>query len=175
MQHIEAHPEEWDQAQWICGTRACLAGRIVLQAGATPDPDVPKGWSSDLAILDGYGVSIPDAARRIAGLTWAEGQHLFHASVTLEEMCHDTTRITNDLAMDCNPYGSMRLHHHWWTDATGATIVSAHRRTVFVYDAPRHTIIDFPTRALAYDYASDIATARLLDYDRNTEPPEVPA
>jgi hypothetical protein len=40
LDHIEAHPEEWDQESWgrqtACGTTACLAGHIALMDGWTP-------------------------------------------------------------------------------------------------------------------------------------------
>ena len=40
LDHIEAHPEEWDQHHWglktSCGTVACLAGHITLADGWTP-------------------------------------------------------------------------------------------------------------------------------------------
>jgi hypothetical protein len=50
LAHIDEHPEDWDQSQWVCGTHACVAGRICLQAGIT-DPD--GGWSAQaLALLE---------------------------------------------------------------------------------------------------------------------------
>jgi hypothetical protein len=40
LDHIEAHPEEWEQELWgkrqPCGTTACLAGHITLIDGWTP-------------------------------------------------------------------------------------------------------------------------------------------
>jgi hypothetical protein len=41
LDHIEAHPEEWNQGSWGqtvqgCGTTACLAGHIALLDGWTP-------------------------------------------------------------------------------------------------------------------------------------------
>ncbi len=29
LKYIEEHPEEWDQAEWFCGTVACFAGHVV--------------------------------------------------------------------------------------------------------------------------------------------------
>lgn len=45
LHHIRTHPEEWDQTLWIgtptkhdhCGTTACIAGRVAIQNGWTPD------------------------------------------------------------------------------------------------------------------------------------------
>lgn len=56
LDHIEAHPEEWDQRHWglstSCGTVACLAGHITLADGWTPvlDKDITdqhgnKAWA----------------------------------------------------------------------------------------------------------------------------------
>jgi hypothetical protein len=37
LRHIQAHPGEWDQSDWLtvteCGTAACLAGHVVLREG----------------------------------------------------------------------------------------------------------------------------------------------
>ena len=38
LAHIDAHPDEWDQSAWVCGTSACVAGRIVLQNVPNFDP-----------------------------------------------------------------------------------------------------------------------------------------
>lgn len=40
LDHIDAHPESWDQANWItltdCGTAACFAGWTCLLSGDEP-------------------------------------------------------------------------------------------------------------------------------------------
>lgn len=33
LDHIDAHPEEWDQATWHCGTAACFAGHALRLSG----------------------------------------------------------------------------------------------------------------------------------------------
>lgn len=175
MDHILNFPGEWDQNNWICGTNACLAGRIVLQADAQPYIYDDGPDTDTVTDRGGYVRRVDEFAADLAGLTQAEAQHLFHASVRLDELCQDTARLVQDNAVHCNPYGYMRTHHHRWMDSTGATVVSAHRRTSFVKDGHCITTVDHPTRAGAYDYASDVATARLLDYDTNDAPPEVPA
>jgi hypothetical protein len=38
LAYIDAHPDEWDQSTWMCGTSACVAGRIVLQNVPNFDP-----------------------------------------------------------------------------------------------------------------------------------------
>lgn len=34
LAYIEAHPEEWDQSKWRCGTGACFAGHAAILHGA---------------------------------------------------------------------------------------------------------------------------------------------
>src|SRR5690349_14395048 len=93
MTHITLHPEQHDQRVWFCRTTACLAGRLALQAGAEEcflhtDTEPPC-----MITVDGRHLSVQEVAEESAGLTRAEGQHLFHASTTLEDMCHDTARL----------------------------------------------------------------------------------
>ena len=60
MAHIEAHPEEWEQATWIssCGTKACLAGRMALLDGKTHEwfeldkSDDVGDWAADVLGVD---------------------------------------------------------------------------------------------------------------------------
>lgn len=37
LDHIDAHPENWDQRRWWCGTGGCFAGWTVQLAGEDPD------------------------------------------------------------------------------------------------------------------------------------------
>jgi hypothetical protein len=37
LDHIDAHPENWNQAHWWCGTSGCFAGWTVQLSGETPD------------------------------------------------------------------------------------------------------------------------------------------
>jgi hypothetical protein len=46
LEHIEAHPEEWNQEKWHCGSAYCFAGHAATLSGAVfvttpgdPDPD----------------------------------------------------------------------------------------------------------------------------------------
>lgn len=34
IDHIDAHPQSWDQEHWVCGTSACFAGWAVRLSGA---------------------------------------------------------------------------------------------------------------------------------------------
>lgn len=57
LEHITAHPEEWDQSQWagrdsLCGTSCCLAGMIAVQQGYKLDFEAGDSATS-YAIKDG--------------------------------------------------------------------------------------------------------------------------
>jgi len=58
LDHIDAHPEQWNQGQWIgeaeCGTVGCFAGWAVMLSGGRRDPD--SGLVVGLADLDGFDV-----------------------------------------------------------------------------------------------------------------------
>jgi hypothetical protein len=69
LEHITAHPEEWDQDQWaargiVCGTSCCLAGTIALQQGYAFDFHPIGGGqaSASYATKDGLSAYIPYAA-----------------------------------------------------------------------------------------------------------------
>lgn len=100
MQHIETHPEEWNQHRWRCGTAACYAGRAVLLDGGTWDTDadsadpylvardtdpVVETWPS----LNGSGhrvIHVNDRARHILGLTNEQANNLFYSANTLDDL-----------------------------------------------------------------------------------------
>lgn len=50
LDHIDAHPDSWDQADWgrknDCGTRACFAGWAVLLAGGEAQADSTGNWAT---------------------------------------------------------------------------------------------------------------------------------
>lgn len=55
LEHITAHPEEWEQKRWasktLCGTSCCLAGTILAQQGYNfvfPEGD----WDTEYAAKD---------------------------------------------------------------------------------------------------------------------------
>ena len=62
LAHIDANPGEWEQSTWVCGSSACLGGRIALMAGEV-DPE--NGWSA--------------AAQRLLGLDPVERHPIFGA------------------------------------------------------------------------------------------------
>jgi hypothetical protein len=106
-EHIEAHPEEWDQGDWrsntACGTAYCFAGRAAHLDGAewlsadepaclVPDSgDLPD----DLYYTCGTGkyMPVPARARRILGLTQDEARSLFNAPTVLSVVDDQLTAI----------------------------------------------------------------------------------
>lgn len=175
MVHITRNPEEHDQGLWICGTVACLAGRIALQAGATEGVGVLRSDIGYIATFEGENQPVKDIARRIAGLTTTEAQHLFSPDIGLDELCHDTVRITMDRAMTCLRTPIRETYHHVWTDNDGEYVVAAHRCTAFFRDHKHEPVIEFTTRDHAYRFASQVADRLRVTYTRHEEPPEVPA
>jgi hypothetical protein len=63
LDHIDAHPEQWNQGLWVtkveCGTAACFAGWACLLSGEKPDSDELLG------VLLRSGMPIPDRAEQL--------------------------------------------------------------------------------------------------------------
>ncbi|HET6916080.1 MAG TPA: hypothetical protein VFH56_08320 [Acidimicrobiales bacterium] len=75
LDHIDAHPEQWYQAEIAhgCGTAFCVAGWAVQFAGHELTVD---GWNDDA--LDGdHTASVCDAASEALGITRGEAQRLY--------------------------------------------------------------------------------------------------
>ena len=64
LDHIDAHPEQWDQRTWDCGTVACFAGWAVRLSGARA-----AGPAYDSKVVEGpadlIGLDVSDAAVRV--------------------------------------------------------------------------------------------------------------
>jgi hypothetical protein len=91
LEHITAHPDEWNQNYWarqgvFCGTTACLAGTTVQLAGYDID------WTPGIAACDGMGglvagvtvdgEAIPALARRLIGIDREQAEYLFYCWTT---------------------------------------------------------------------------------------------
>lgn len=48
LDHIDAHPDSWNQAHWWCGTSGCFAGWTVQLSGENPDGE---------QVIDGVHIS----------------------------------------------------------------------------------------------------------------------
>lgn len=64
LAYIRAHPEEWDQAEWVCGTTACLAGHLVMLGDGATIEDLHRMEGAG----DGDGPCISERARQLLGL-----------------------------------------------------------------------------------------------------------
>lgn len=65
MDYIEAHPEEWDQRVWSCGTTACFAGWAVKLSGIDIDAavcDMGGGVTASVGIVAQELLGITDKA-----------------------------------------------------------------------------------------------------------------
>jgi hypothetical protein len=89
MQHIDTHPEEWDQANWFCGTTACFAGHACARSGYRPlfHPDLDYTGRVNLSgAEDGDWCWVGGVAQLVLGLTDEEAQRLFDARNTLDDL-----------------------------------------------------------------------------------------
>lgn len=55
LDHIDAHPESWNQGAWWCGTSGCFAGWTCALSGETPAGDYVDG------------VYVPERAAQLLG------------------------------------------------------------------------------------------------------------
>lgn len=95
LAYIEAHPEEWNQAHWHCGTAACFAGRAALLAGGNWVNDksscvvvAPDDPPSDVFMVRGGEghVLVEDRAKRVLGLTEEQADRLFAGGNNLDDL-----------------------------------------------------------------------------------------
>lgn len=89
MKHIHEFPEEHQQEVWAqrsaCGTAACLAGRVVLQAGAE------IMWDSNFLVSlcvtpSGERRHISQYARELLGIGQFEAEALFDHMNSVEDL-----------------------------------------------------------------------------------------
>jgi len=77
--YLREHPEMVDLDSWICGTTACYAGHVALQAGATP---VYCDDEADTALVDspdGRRLPVSSYAAEILDISDDQADNLFHA------------------------------------------------------------------------------------------------
>jgi hypothetical protein len=106
LEHVTAHPEEWNQAEWArrdsCGTAYCIAGHTVVMAGNE------VRWSPFCfeheyevsgTLVDGRRVGdvavellgIPIPLRRVG----VEKGHLFYSENTLSDLWRIASQLTD--------------------------------------------------------------------------------
>lgn len=88
MDHIETHPEEYFQLDWVCGTTACVGGRTCILSGDTPKL-IRRGTQirADFVVtVAGDTRDIGDRARELLGLTSEQADRLFWGDNTLDDV-----------------------------------------------------------------------------------------
>lgn len=76
LDHIDAHPEQWNQGVYIgskeCGTAACFAGWAVLLSGARPRFYAADVSTADV-VVDGLVRVVPELAQELLRASrWVE-------------------------------------------------------------------------------------------------------
>jgi hypothetical protein len=107
LEHITAHPEEWDQTTWMyrtttnsCGTAGCLAGNTVLHAGEEVHWD-SRGYAAYLKVKELHvqaGIlptSIAECARKLLGLDEVQAASMFDAMNSLNYLWQLASQYTN--------------------------------------------------------------------------------
>jgi hypothetical protein len=85
LEYLKQHPDRVDLDSWICGTTACYAGHVALQAGATP---VYCDDEPDTALIDtpdGRRIPVSTYAAQILDISDEQGEELFNAG-SLDEL-----------------------------------------------------------------------------------------
>jgi hypothetical protein len=110
MEHIEAHPQEWDQQVWRCGTTMCFAGTACdLDGGQWADADMPEDEDAPYLLRrdgepeeDTYTnigpglIHAATRARRILGLDETQADFLFGTSNTLDYLRAGVAELCGD-------------------------------------------------------------------------------
>jgi hypothetical protein len=100
IDYIEAHPEEWDQTEWIaptdCGTAYCVAGHAIARSDRfTFIRRRSDGASYVRDNQTGANLPIFDVAQRLLGLTWYQADRLFDSANSLDDLKHIAKGIAN--------------------------------------------------------------------------------
>lgn len=94
LDHITAHPEEWDQTDWAsmtsCGTACCVAGHAAVMTGHTPDF---RGYGSTHVTSDGRYIC--DVAREELRLEHWQADDLFAVCYTLKDLWRIASEFTD--------------------------------------------------------------------------------
>lgn len=108
MQHIQDHPEQHNQREWIendCGTAACFAGWAVQFSDMQAVQTLTYGVFRDAA---GGLYSTGEAAERVLGLTFEEALALFDARNGRHELALMVKDLVNgDQLLDRAEYKSV--------------------------------------------------------------------
>jgi hypothetical protein len=157
MTHIINHPEEWDQQDWFCGTKACLAGRICLQVGYVPELIDTVDYTGWVVRRGGEVYSPRDAACAVAGLYRWEAEWLFHPHRTMPELYAAVNRLERDLALETWGARPEYADGGFWVDTPGDTIIGVHRGTSWWCHRSGVQLYDHSSPEAARKYADTIA------------------
>jgi len=95
LAYIEAHPEEWNQTNWRCGSTACFAGHAAMLDGGQwedefSDDLLARDDDPEASVWKSQGgppvISVERRARRILGLTGADAGDLFFGYNDLDDL-----------------------------------------------------------------------------------------
>lgn len=114
LDEIDADPDSHDQQWWFirteCGTTACFAGRVCIQAGGKPDFGI-GAWatsSGSVVMPDGRIGHAGAIARELLGIDLMLGERLFRATNTraaLGRMVAEIFGPRPEPAPPAGPYG----------------------------------------------------------------------
>lgn len=101
LEHITAHPEEWDQSNWAresetspCGTAYCVAGQTVHSLGHQLVWN-PGTNNASFCRVDGKLRTIQSAAAHALGITYDDAIRLFNALNDLNSLWEVASVLTN--------------------------------------------------------------------------------
>jgi hypothetical protein len=93
VEHIDTHPEEHDQSDWICGTTACVAGRVALFSGWRPVFNPPCGLAfcdchthTGLVEKDGQRRRVSGVAQDLLGIDDDTADDLFFGGNDVDDI-----------------------------------------------------------------------------------------
>jgi hypothetical protein len=99
LAHIEAHPGEWDQKYYRCGTGTCFAGHAALLAGGQwafeSDHDehmVADDADDPMYVFDGE-IHVSNRAERVLGLASPQADELFESYNSLDDLRRIIARL----------------------------------------------------------------------------------
>jgi len=100
LDHIDAHPEQWDQGRWIsrpdgadCGTAGCFAGWACMLSGNQPDWTMSNGKWTNTVTADGYWKYVGDRAAELLGISEVDAEMLFDADNQRDDLDRHVAEI----------------------------------------------------------------------------------
>jgi hypothetical protein len=79
LDYLKEHPEMVDLDSWICGTTACYAGHVALQAGGSPVYCDDEAVTALVDTPDGRRLPVSSYAAEILEISDDQADNLFNA------------------------------------------------------------------------------------------------